>query len=56
MTQTLAELAISVVKNRRVLWDMKHNSYHNRMLVDKEWSKIAENLGEKCKYFSNFVI
>jgi hypothetical protein len=28
MTETLAELVIGEVKSRRILWDMKHNSYH----------------------------
>jgi hypothetical protein len=44
MTETLAKLVISEVKCRCILWDMKHNSYHNRMPVGKEWSKIAENV------------
>jgi deoxyxylulose-5-phosphate synthase len=39
MTETLAELLISEEKS--ILWDMKHKSYHNRLLVDREWSKIA---------------
>jgi hypothetical protein len=41
MTETLAELVISEVKSKRILCDMKHKSYHNRMLVDRDWSKIA---------------
>jgi hypothetical protein len=41
MTKTLAELVISEVKSKRILWDMKHKSYHNRLLVVREWSKIA---------------
>jgi hypothetical protein len=49
MTETLAELVISEVKSKRILWDMKHKSYHNRLLVDREWSKIAENVGETNK-------
>jgi hypothetical protein len=49
MTETLAELLISEEKSKRNLWDMKHNSYHNRLLVDREWSKIAENVGETNK-------
>jgi hypothetical protein len=49
MAETLAELVISEVKCKRILWDMKHKSYHNRMLVDREWSKIAETVGETNK-------
>jgi deoxyxylulose-5-phosphate synthase len=49
MAETLAELVISEVKSKSILWDMKHKSYHNRMLVDREWSKIAENVGETNK-------
>jgi deoxyxylulose-5-phosphate synthase len=49
MTETLAELVISEVKSKQILWDMKHKSYHNRLLVDREWSKIAENVGETNK-------
>jgi hypothetical protein len=41
MTETLAELVISEVKSKRILWDMTHKSYHNRLLVDWKWSKIA---------------
>jgi hypothetical protein len=44
MTETLEELVISEVKSKRILWDMKHKSYHNWLLVDREWSKIAENV------------
>jgi hypothetical protein len=40
MTEKLAELLISEEKSKRILWDMKHKSYHNRLLVDREWSKI----------------
>jgi hypothetical protein len=47
MTETLAELVISEVKSKRILCDKKHKSYHNRLLVDRDWSKIAENVGEK---------
>jgi hypothetical protein len=49
MTETLAKLLISEVKSKRILWDMKHKSYHNRLLVDREWSKIAENVAETNK-------
>jgi hypothetical protein len=49
MTETLAELLISEVKSKRILWDVKHKSYHNRQLVDREWSKIAKNVGETNK-------
>jgi hypothetical protein len=49
MPETLAELVISEVKNKRILWDMKHKSYHNRLLVDRVWSKIAWNVREKNK-------
>jgi hypothetical protein len=49
VTKTLAELLISEVKSKHILWDMKHKSYHNRLLVDREWSKIAENVGETNK-------
>jgi 5'(3')-deoxyribonucleotidase len=44
MIEMLAELVTSEVKCRRILWDTKHNSYHNRMLVGKEWNKITENV------------
>jgi hypothetical protein len=54
MTETFAELLISEVKSKRILWDMKHKSYHNRLLVDRQWSKIAENVGEINKYFFFF--
>ncbi|PNF31667.1 hypothetical protein B7P43_G15686 [Cryptotermes secundus] len=46
MAETLAELIIREVKRRRILWDIKHNTYHNRKLVDRAWSEIAENVGE----------
>jgi hypothetical protein len=50
VTETLAELIISEVKkSKRILWDMKHKSCHNRLLVDRERSKIAENVGETNK-------
>jgi hypothetical protein len=49
MTETLAELLISEVKSKRILWDMKLKRYHNRLLVDREWSKVAENVGETNK-------
>jgi hypothetical protein len=49
MTERLAELLSSEVKSKRILWDMKHKSYHNRLLVDREWSKMAENVGETYK-------
>jgi hypothetical protein len=49
VTETLAELLISEVKSKRILCDMKHKSYHNRLLVDRERSKIAENVGETNK-------
>jgi hypothetical protein len=49
MTETLTELIISEVKSKRIRWDMKHKSYHNRLLGDREWSKIAENVGETNK-------
>jgi hypothetical protein len=51
MAETLAELIISEVKSRQILWDVKHPSYHNRKLVDKEWRNIAENVGETSKFF-----
>jgi hypothetical protein len=41
MTETLAKLLISEEKSKCILWDMKHKSYHNQLLVDREWSKIA---------------
>jgi hypothetical protein len=56
MRETLAEIVISEVKIRRILRDMKHKSYHNRMPVDREWRKVAENVGETSKYFVNFII
>jgi 5'(3')-deoxyribonucleotidase len=49
MAETLAELVISEVKSKRILWDMKHKGYHNRLLVDRDWSKIEENVGETNK-------
>jgi deoxyxylulose-5-phosphate synthase len=49
MREMLAELLISEVKSKRILWDMKHKSYHNRLLVDREWSKIAGNVRETNK-------
>jgi hypothetical protein len=33
---------------------MKHNSYQNRMLVEREWNKIAENRGETNEEFLKF--
>jgi hypothetical protein len=35
---------------------MKHKSYHNRILVDREWRKVAENVGETRKYFFSFIV
>ncbi|KDR23843.1 uncharacterized protein LOC110832767 [Zootermopsis nevadensis] len=46
MSETLAEIIINEVKSRRMLWDIKHKSYHDRKLVDWEWRKIAENVAE----------
>lgn len=43
MADTYCELLISQVKNCRLLWDMKHKNYHNRLLVDREWNRIAED-------------
>jgi hypothetical protein len=54
MIDTLAGLVISEVKCRRSLWDTKHNIYHNRMFVDREWFKVVENVGETSKYFFKF--
>jgi hypothetical protein len=50
MTETLAEPVISEVIRERILWE--HKSYHSRLRVDREWSKIAENVGEKKSFFS----
>lgn len=50
MAETLAEIVISEMKRRRILWDMKLISYHNRMLVGGEWSEIAENVGETSTF------
>lgn len=41
-------------ENGYVLWDMKHVSYSNLFLMDREWSKIAENIDETWKYFVKY--
>jgi hypothetical protein len=51
MRETLAERVISEVKSRRILWDIKNNSCYCGMLVDKKWSKVAENVGKTNKHF-----
>jgi membrane protein YdbS with pleckstrin-like domain len=45
MTEMLVEIVINEVKSRCILWDMKHKSYHDQLLMDREWSKIAK----KCR-------
>lgn len=57
MADTYCELLISQVKNCRLLWDMKHKNYHNRLLVDREWNRIAADLQEtnKLKLFIKFI-
>lgn len=49
MSDTFIELLISSVKNSRALLDMKHKNYHNRHIVDREWTRIAEDLQETSK-------
>lgn len=46
MSENYTECLISSVKNCRIIWDMTHKYYHNRLLADKEWTRIAGDLGE----------
>lgn len=52
--ENFAEILIKEVRKRKILWDRKDKNYYNRSLVDKEWSKVAEQLNEssKCCYFN----
>jgi hypothetical protein len=45
MTEILMEIVINEVKSRCILLDMNHRSYHDQLLMDREWSKIAK----KCR-------
>lgn len=49
MSSTFMELLISQVQNCRMLWDMRHKDYHNRLIVDREWNRIAADLRETSK-------
>ncbi|XP_045473601.1 uncharacterized protein LOC123680014 [Harmonia axyridis] len=42
----LNEVLILAVRNSSILWDKTDKRYHNRLLVDREWSRIADELGE----------
>ncbi|XP_050311487.1 uncharacterized protein LOC126747048 [Anthonomus grandis grandis] len=42
----ISKLLIEAVRNSKFLWDMTDKRYHNRLLVDREWTKIAKELGE----------
>ncbi|XKL68036.1 hypothetical protein PGB90_003527 [Kerria lacca] len=44
--ENFAEILIKEVRKRKILWDRKDKNYYNRSLVDKEWSKVAEQLNE----------
>ncbi|XP_045474622.1 transcription factor Adf-1-like [Harmonia axyridis] len=40
------EVLIVAVRNSKILWDKTDKRYHNRLLVDREWRRIAKELGE----------
>lgn len=56
MSENFTEALISAVKNSRLLWDMSHKHYHNRLFVDREWARIASDLGETSKFISIFFV
>ena len=52
---TFAQLLISEVQKRPVLWNRWDENYKNRVLVDKEWENVAVVLKKdsklsKCTY------
>ena len=47
---TMAEVLISEVFKRPVLWDHRIKYYHNRDFVDKEWRNLSQTLNISRKY------
>jgi hypothetical protein len=56
MSESFIELLIVAVRKTNLLWDMTDRRYHNRLFVDREWTRIAKELGEtsKLKKFTIF--
>lgn len=48
------EKLISLVHERRSLWDHSSKSYHNRDIARRLWDEIAVLLKNTSKYYSNF--
>ncbi|CAH1382746.1 unnamed protein product, partial [Tenebrio molitor] len=46
MSESFIELLIVAVRKTNLLWDMTDRRYHNRLFVDREWTRIAKELGE----------
>jgi len=46
----MAEVLISEVFKRPVLWDHIIKNDHNRDFVDKEWSNLSQTLNISSKY------
>jgi hypothetical protein len=64
MAETLAELVISEVKSRRILWIMKRDSYHNRMESINFWDVTTRRHipeddtlhNHRCKNLKSYII
>ena len=51
MTESWAEFITSEVTSSCRIWDRKNKSYNSLMLVNREWSKVAEYVSEKSPLF-----
>ncbi|XP_071439223.1 uncharacterized protein [Hetaerina americana] len=41
----LSEILISEVQKRPALWNLRGKAYHNRVIVERDWKKVAEITG-----------
>lgn len=48
-----ADKLIHAVYKRPELWDPKHIGHNNRMLVNKLWQEVAEEVGTDSKFLQN---
>ena len=46
----MAEVIISEVFKRPVLWDHRIKNYHNRGFVDREWRILSQTLNISSRY------
>lgn len=45
----MKEQLINAVFKSTALWDKRHKNHHNRFVLEKEWKKIADELGSTGK-------